>query len=79
MSYKKHRFLTKKLTKQAVGVLTSLRCISGFRTNGPVSAHLISGPNTSTNIQNLVTDGRVSLSASLNLNLNYVLSRSKEH
>ena len=66
MSYKKHH-LKKKLTKKAVGVLTSLLCISGFRTNGPVSAHLLSGPSISTNIQNLVTNGRVILCASFNL------------
>ena len=34
---------------------------------GPVSAHLISGTSISTNIQNLVTNGRVILSASFNL------------
>ena len=31
MSYKKHHFLNKKITKQAVGVLTFFRCISGLR------------------------------------------------
>ena len=68
MSYKKHHFSkTNKLTKQAVGALTFLRGIYGFKTNGLVSVHLISGPNISTSIQNLVTNGRVILSASLSM------------
>ena len=68
MSYKRHHFLkTNKLTKQAVGVFNFLRCISDFKTNGPVSAHLISGPSIRTNIHNLVTNGRVILNASFNL------------
>ena len=33
--------------------LTFHRCIFGFRTNGPVSAHLITGHSIGINIQNL--------------------------